>query len=298
MPAQGGNERAVGERLEAEKHHLPRLGKGGQVCLLQVLVHYMEVKGIKPAAAVAARPHVLKIRHEREAQIPGKVLIRGDGIPGLRAGIDPVEKLPLGSRVISGFLVAFRPVRILDGDPAGGVCLFCRGNYILPADLLHQAEAVSLPASVRDSVGGVVRVPPGPAGIAGAVGKKEVIDDELIEQLSGIFAGLPQDGQHFWIVIAEGIEQALLRLIAFRGGDGGGHAAGHLDPVLFKQAAAEGNLFLRSHGSAAEGFQVYLVRAHVFFEKADIVFQFFGGGTGCALGHKIVNELKIPVIAH
>ena len=144
----------------------------------------------------------------------------------------------------------------------------------------------------------VERVPAAAAGVARAVGKEEVVEDELIEMLSHKGADILQPRDHLFVVVAEGVEKPLLRLVAFGRIDGGGQAAGHLHPVLLKGFPAELHMILVGRQAAAEGLQVDFVHPHVFLEKGEVFFQLFLLRPRGAVGDKIVNQLKVPVVSH
>ena len=131
LEAEGRGEHVVLQGLEAEHHDLLGLGEGREIGLLKVMVCDMDVEGVKPAAAVVPGPHGFKVGHEGEGEIAGKMLVRGDGIPRFGSGVDPVKELALGGRIIAGFLIALRPVRILDGDAASGIGCLCGSDDIL-----------------------------------------------------------------------------------------------------------------------------------------------------------------------
>ena len=109
--------------LKTEYHQFPGLGKSSQICLFQIMLGNVCIKIVKPSAAVMARPHVLKIGHQGEAEIARKMLVRGDRISGFRTGINHVKLFSLLGRVVSGFLIAFCPIGIFNRDFAGGIRL-------------------------------------------------------------------------------------------------------------------------------------------------------------------------------
>ena len=226
------------------------------------------------------------------------MLVGDYGIPGFCTGIDPVKQPALGRWIVSGFLVAFRPVRIFDGDAAVRIGSFGRSDDPFPADLFHQVQAVFLPASVRDAAGLIECVPFFPAGFAGAVCEEEVIDNKFMKVLSEKCTDVFQACQHLFVVVAEGVEEPLLGFVPFRGGDGGGQAAGDFHTVFLKGLPAQLHMILVRQDAAPEGLEVDFVHFQVFFKECDILFQLFLFRPGSCLRHKIVYELKIPVIAH
>ena len=159
-------------------------------------------------------------------------------------------------------------------------------------------KAVFLPAAVRNPVLPVIFIPSPAAGITGAVGKEEVINNELVKMPADKAAYLPEFRQHLFIVVAEGVKQALLRFIPFRGSDRGGQAAGHLHPVLLKNLPAQVHMLLIRQDSGAVGLQVNLVRPQVLFKKANILFQLFLFRPCRCLRDKIIDQFKVPVVAH
>ena len=298
MVSQRRDKGVVRQRLEAEQHDFLRPGESGQVCLLQILFGNLQAEGIKPAAAVAAGPHAFEIRHQRIAQIPGKMLVGGHGIPGFRAGVNPVEEFALGGGIVSCFLIAFRPVWILDGNAAVRIGGLGRRDDIVPADLFHQGKAVFLPASVRNAPGCVEFIAPPAAGFAGTVGEEEIVDDKFAEVLSEESADILQAVYHLFVVVTEGVHQPLLRLIPFRGGDGGGQAAGNFHAVRLKNAPAQFHMVLIRHDPAPERLKIDLVHPHMLFKKRDILFQLFLFCPGGCLRNKIVYEPEIAIVSH
>ena len=295
--AQGRNVHGVRQGLEAEHHHFLGLGEGGEVGLLQVMLGDVQVVVIEPAAAVVAGPHILKIGHEGVAEVAGQVLVGGDGVAGLGAGVDIIKDGALLGGVVARLLEGFSPVGILDGDGAVRVHGLGRGDHVLLADALHQIQAVALPGAIGDAMRLVVGIAAGAAGLAGAVGEVEVVDDELVEVLAQEGGDLLEGSEHLFIVVAEGVEHALLGFLAGQVVDGGGDAASHLDAMVLEHSLAHFHLlFIGKDG--AEGFQINLVQAHMLAKEGQVGLQLFAGGVLGAARHKIDHELEIAIVAH
>ena len=244
-----------------------------------------------------AGPHVFKIGHQRKAQIPGQVLVGGDGIAGFGAGIDPVEHLPLFLGVVARFLVAFSPVWILDRDFAVGVGRFGGADHVFLAHPAHQVQPVLLPASVRNAVLLVVFFLFPHAVGAHAVGKEEIVDDEFVKMPADKSAHLLELFHHGGVIVAKRIEQAGLGTAALRRIHYGGQAPGNLDAVALKHPAAHFHLLMGGHLSP-EGLQIHLVQTQVLENKGELFFQLFFRYMGGGVGHKISGQGKVAVIAH
>ena len=103
---------------------------------------------------------------------------------------------------------------------------------------------------------------------------------------------------HLGIVVAEGIEQALLGRIPFGGADGGGDAACHLNAILFKHGTTQLHLLVGSKIAGAERLQIHFIKAHVVLEERYLLLQLFPGFRNGSMSHKIDDQLEIPIVSH
>src|ERR1019366_2831524 len=98
-------------RRPLEQRELPRLGEYRVGNLLGVAIEIAEAVSVHPAAAVAAWRDVLEVADDLETFVLLQMLVGGNRIARLGAGINTVENFRLALQVIARTLKMLIPVR-------------------------------------------------------------------------------------------------------------------------------------------------------------------------------------------
>ena len=285
--AEGGQKGGVLHDGEVEEHQFLGLGQHGHVGLLQVEVHVGGgAEGIDPAAAIAPGSGVLHEADDGIGQVALEMLGRVLGIPGLGAGVDHVEDVLLLAGVVAAFLIALVPVGILDDEVHLGVDAlgFVHDHT---GEVLHHVEAIVLPALVALGLD---------AHVAGAAGKEEVIQNDLVKDRGDVpddlHIALPVGG----IGVAEGVVVGGLALAVHQ--HGGGDAAGGFDAVLFKEGLYLTEPLYGNIHQTPVVFQIDLVQMDVVLVVVDSGLDVRVGGGFQIVGIDVGSQLEMLVGTH
>ena len=230
-----------------EEHHVARFGDGREEELFGIAVHaHIDAAGVHPAAPVAPSGDVLEIAHDVVAEVVLQMLVAAR-VAGFRAGPDPVEDLRPAFQVEPQPLEMVIPVGVLDDDLDLGVDGLRGAHDEVAPGFVHQLQAVLRPAAVA------LR---GDFHVLLAAGEEEIVQEELVKVLRGVFRDALDPGAVFRIGVAESFE--VVGLV-----DGIGDARGDLQALFEEEGLRlfEGGVIHELH--VAVGLEVDLVHVQL-----------------------------------
>ena len=212
------------------------------------------------------------------------------GVPCFRPGINRIENISLNGRLITRFLIGFRPVWELDNNPAVWIFFLGRFHNQFTAYFSKQRSAEIFPASVSFGLSAL---------FACASCKEPIIDDKFIKMPCSIPYCLYQPFTHGLIGIAVSPAKPLLFRVNFTQVFAGRcKRTGYFDPLTQEEIFYHPQLIVRDHQAIPIWLQINLVAAGVLFEKGKLFGELLFRDPDHTLRRAVDYQFKIAVFSH